>query len=122
MISARVSEIDTNITGMDAQTGEEGQARIDMTVQIKDVKHLDRVIRALRGVDQMAGQRTSREQPGPQVLRRAPDHSLSSARRSLTIAELNTMVWPPVAECRFGDRTASTRLRASSAFIPLAPT
>ena len=50
-ISARVSEIDTNITGMDAQTGEDGPARIDMTVQIRDVKHLDRVIRALRGID-----------------------------------------------------------------------
>jgi len=50
-ISARVSEIDTNISGMDAQTGDEGRARIDMTVQIHDVKHLDRVIRALRGID-----------------------------------------------------------------------
>ncbi|MGE0394773.1 MAG: ACT domain-containing protein, partial [Vicinamibacterales bacterium] len=50
-ISARVSEIDTNITGMDAQTSDEGHARIDMTVQIRDVKHLDRVIRALRGID-----------------------------------------------------------------------
>jgi GTP pyrophosphokinase len=50
-ISARVSEIDTNITGMDAQTEDESRARIDMTVQIQDVKHLDRVIRALRGID-----------------------------------------------------------------------
>ncbi|MGE3578179.1 MAG: bifunctional (p)ppGpp synthetase/guanosine-3',5'-bis(diphosphate) 3'-pyrophosphohydrolase [Vicinamibacterales bacterium] len=50
-ISARVSEIDTNITGMDAQTSDESHARIDMTVQIRDVKHLDRVIRALRGID-----------------------------------------------------------------------
>ncbi len=50
-ISARVSEIDTNISGMEAQTSDEGRARIDMTVQIRDVKHLDRVIRALRGID-----------------------------------------------------------------------
>lgn len=50
-ISARVSEIDTNITTMEAQTGEDLLARIEMTVQIRDVKHLDRVIRALRGID-----------------------------------------------------------------------
>ena len=50
-ISARVSEIDTNITTMEAQTGEDARARIEMTVQIRDVKHLDRVIRALRGID-----------------------------------------------------------------------
>ena len=50
-ISARVSEIDTNITTMEAQTGEDRLARIEMTVQIRDVKHLDRVIRALRGID-----------------------------------------------------------------------
>ena len=50
-ISARVSEIDTNITTMEAQTGEDRRARVEMTVQIRDVKHLDRVIRALRGID-----------------------------------------------------------------------
>jgi GTP diphosphokinase / guanosine-3',5'-bis(diphosphate) 3'-diphosphatase len=50
-ISARVSEIDTNITTMEAQAGEDRLARIEMTVQIRDVKHLDRVIRALRGID-----------------------------------------------------------------------
>ena len=37
-ISAKVSDINTNITNMEARTGDDQQARIDMTVEIKDVK------------------------------------------------------------------------------------
>jgi GTP diphosphokinase / guanosine-3',5'-bis(diphosphate) 3'-diphosphatase len=54
-ISARVSEINTNITNMEARTGTDHQARIDMTVEIRDVKHLDKVIRSLKGVDGVLG-------------------------------------------------------------------
>src|SRR6188768_4246618 len=44
-ISSRVSNINTNITNMEARTGDDRQARIEMTVEISDVKHLDRVIK-----------------------------------------------------------------------------
>jgi GTP pyrophosphokinase len=52
-ISAKVSDINTNITNMEARTGTGGdqQARIDMTVEIKDVKHLERVIKSIKAVD-----------------------------------------------------------------------
>jgi GTP diphosphokinase / guanosine-3',5'-bis(diphosphate) 3'-diphosphatase len=49
-ISAKVSDINTNITNMEARTGQDQQARIDMTVEIKDVKHLEKVIKSIKNV------------------------------------------------------------------------
>jgi GTP diphosphokinase / guanosine-3',5'-bis(diphosphate) 3'-diphosphatase len=56
-ISARVSDINTNITNMEARTGtgDDHQARIDMTVEINDVKHLERVIKSIKAVDGVLG-------------------------------------------------------------------
>jgi GTP pyrophosphokinase len=60
-ISAKVSDINTNITNMEARTGEDAQARIDMTVEISDVKHLERVIKSIKGVQGVIGvERTAR--------------------------------------------------------------
>jgi GTP pyrophosphokinase len=60
-ISARVSDINTNITNMEARTGDDHQARIDMTVEIRDVKHLEKVIRSIKGVQGVIGvERTAR--------------------------------------------------------------
>ena len=64
-ISAKVSDINTNITNMEARTGEDQQARIDMTVEISDVKHLERVIKSIKGVQGVLGvERTARAQAG----------------------------------------------------------
>lgn len=49
-ISAKVSDINTNITNMEARTGDDHHARIDMTVEIKDVKHLEKVIKSIKNV------------------------------------------------------------------------
>ena len=54
-ISAKVSDINTNITNMEARTGEDHQARIDMTVEISDVKHLEKVIKSIKGVQGVIG-------------------------------------------------------------------
>ena len=54
-ISARVSDINTNITNMEARSAGNLQARIDMTVEIKDVKHLEKVIKSIKGVDGVLG-------------------------------------------------------------------
>jgi len=60
-ISARVSDINTNITNMEARTGEDQHARIDMTVEIRDVKHLEKVIKSIKGVQGVLGvERTAR--------------------------------------------------------------
>jgi GTP pyrophosphokinase len=60
-ISAKVSDINTNITNMEARTGDDQQGRIDMTVQIRDVKHLDKVIKSIKGVEGVIGvERTAR--------------------------------------------------------------
>ena len=60
-ISAKVSDINTNITNMEARTGEDQQARIDMTVEIRDMKHLEKVIKSIKGVQGVLGvERTAR--------------------------------------------------------------
>ncbi len=60
-ISAKVSDINTNITNMQARTGEDQQARIDITVEIRDLKHLDKVIKSIKGVQGVIGvERTAR--------------------------------------------------------------
>ena len=49
-VSARVAGINTNIKTMEATT-EEREGRIEMTVEVNDLKHLDKVMKSLRGVD-----------------------------------------------------------------------
>jgi len=48
-LSKRISDINTNITNVEARTGDQ-RGRIDVTVEIKDLKHLDQVIKSVRGV------------------------------------------------------------------------
>jgi guanosine-3',5'-bis(diphosphate) 3'-pyrophosphohydrolase len=50
-VSAKIADINTNIKNMEAHTGEDRRARIDMTVEISDLKHLEKVIKSVRGVD-----------------------------------------------------------------------
>ncbi len=54
-ISAKVSDINTNITNMEARSGEDENARIDMTVQIRDLKHLEKVIKSIKRVQGVLG-------------------------------------------------------------------
>jgi (p)ppGpp synthase/HD superfamily hydrolase len=50
-VSAKIAGINTNIKNMEAHTDEGERARIDMTVEISDLKHLEKVISSLRGVE-----------------------------------------------------------------------
>jgi GTP pyrophosphokinase len=50
-VSAKIADINTNIKNMEAHTDEDRRARIDVTVEISDLKHLEKVIKSLRGVD-----------------------------------------------------------------------
>jgi GTP pyrophosphokinase len=50
-VSAKIADINTNIRNMEARTDSDRRARIDMTVEISDLKHLEKVIKSLRGVD-----------------------------------------------------------------------
>jgi GTP diphosphokinase / guanosine-3',5'-bis(diphosphate) 3'-diphosphatase len=51
-VSAKIADINTNIKNMEARTGENDQrARIDVTIEITDLKHLERVIKSLRSVN-----------------------------------------------------------------------
>jgi GTP pyrophosphokinase len=49
-LSSKIADINTNITGMEARTDEGHRGWINMTVEINDLKHLQRVIKSLRGV------------------------------------------------------------------------
>jgi GTP pyrophosphokinase len=50
-VSAKIADINTNIKNMEARTDPDQRARIDMTVEISDLKHLEKVMKSLRGVD-----------------------------------------------------------------------
>ncbi len=54
-VSRRIADINTNIKNMEAHTDEDQRARIDMTIEISDLKHLEKVIKSLRGVDGVLG-------------------------------------------------------------------
>ena len=49
-VSAKIADINTNIKNMEARTDVGANARIDMTVAISDLKHLEKVLKSLRGV------------------------------------------------------------------------
>jgi GTP pyrophosphokinase len=49
-VSSRIADINTNITTIEART-ENHRGTIEMTVEIDDLKHLQRVMKSLRGVD-----------------------------------------------------------------------
>jgi guanosine-3',5'-bis(diphosphate) 3'-pyrophosphohydrolase len=51
-VSAKIADINTNIKNMEARTDDADQrARIDVTVEISDLKHLEKVIKSLRSVN-----------------------------------------------------------------------
>jgi len=50
-ISAKIAGIDTNIKNVDATSNGDNRGNIRMTVEISDVKHLQKVIKSLRSVD-----------------------------------------------------------------------
>jgi guanosine-3',5'-bis(diphosphate) 3'-pyrophosphohydrolase len=50
-VSARVADIDTNIKDVEATVDGDQRGSIRMTVEISDVKHLERVMRSIRKVD-----------------------------------------------------------------------
>ena len=50
-LSASIAGINTNILNLEATTGADTHARIDVTVEIKDMKHLEKVIKSLRKVE-----------------------------------------------------------------------
>src|SRR6478609_4703181 len=54
-VSAKIADINTNIKNMEARTDEGANARIDMTVELSDLKHLEKVIKSLRGVEGVLG-------------------------------------------------------------------
>jgi guanosine-3',5'-bis(diphosphate) 3'-pyrophosphohydrolase len=54
-VSAKIAGINTNIKNMEAHTDDTAHARIDVTIEINDLKHLEKVIKSLRGVDGVLG-------------------------------------------------------------------
>jgi GTP pyrophosphokinase len=54
-VSAKVADINTNITSVEATTDHDQRGRIDMTVEISDLKHLEKVMKSLKSVQGVIG-------------------------------------------------------------------
>ena len=54
-VSAKVADINTNITSVEATTDQDARGRIDMTVEISDLKHLEKVMKSLKSVEGVIG-------------------------------------------------------------------
>jgi GTP pyrophosphokinase len=54
-VSAKIADLNTNIKNMEARTDQDRRARLDMTVEISDLKHLEKVIKSLKGVEGVLG-------------------------------------------------------------------
>jgi len=54
-VSTKVAGINTNITSVEASTDEDQRGRIDMTVEINDLKHLQKVMKSIRTVQGVLG-------------------------------------------------------------------
>jgi GTP pyrophosphokinase len=52
-VSSRIADINTNITNVEARSAsnDDRRGRIDITVEIRDLKHLERVMKSLRRVE-----------------------------------------------------------------------
>jgi GTP pyrophosphokinase len=60
-VSSRIADIDTNIKDVEATVGSDRRGSIRMTVEISDVKHLERVMKSIKDVDGvLAVERASR--------------------------------------------------------------
>src|SRR5712692_3191127 len=54
-VSTKIAAINTNIKNIEATTDEDQHARIEMTVEISDLTHLEKVIKSLRGGEGVIG-------------------------------------------------------------------
>ena len=54
-ISAKIADVNTNIKNMEARTDPDHHGRIDVTIEIADLSHLEKVIKSLRGVAGVIG-------------------------------------------------------------------
>jgi GTP diphosphokinase / guanosine-3',5'-bis(diphosphate) 3'-diphosphatase len=60
-VSSRIADINTNIRDVEATVGADQRGSIRLTVEIVDVRHLDRVLKSIKGVEGvLAVERTSR--------------------------------------------------------------
>jgi guanosine-3',5'-bis(diphosphate) 3'-pyrophosphohydrolase len=50
-VSAKIADINTNIRNLEARPSEDQRSRIDMIVEISDLKHLEKVIKSVKGVE-----------------------------------------------------------------------
>jgi GTP pyrophosphokinase len=50
-VSSRIADIDTNIRDVEATVGEDMRGSIRMTVEISDLKHLERVMKSIKNVE-----------------------------------------------------------------------
>jgi GTP pyrophosphokinase len=60
-VSSRIADFNTNIRDVEASTGDDQRGSMRVTVEISDLRHLERVMKAIRNVEGvLAVERASR--------------------------------------------------------------
>ena len=79
-VTSKIAGINTNIRNVEATSDADQRGRIDMTVEISDMKHLQKVVKALRGVEGVVGRASARVAETRVRLRRATAAAQRSRR------------------------------------------
>ncbi len=116
-ISAKIADVNTNITNVEAKTQDGHLDRIDMTLEIRDLKHLEKVLKSLRKVPGVLDVERAREVGDSARSKRGSEsactgssreaRSLTTVSRACTIASISTRT-------SFGRRATWTVARAGA--------
>ena len=104
-VSAKIADINTNIKNMEARTGDDQHARIDVTIEISDLKHLEKVIKSLRGSGRRAGSRAGGSGGGG---RARPGLSVTAMTSISTRASFGRRATCTVARAGYGSREVAS--------------
>ena len=87
-VTSKIAGINTNIRNVEATSDADQRGRIDMTVEISDLKHLQKVVKALRSVDGVVDVESARRRRGTK------SQGTKSRTRAFVIFVLCAQPWP----------------------------
>jgi len=62
-VSAKIAGVNTNILDIEARTDEQRRGSIRLTIEISDMKHLEKVMKSLRGIPAVVSVNRARAVP-----------------------------------------------------------
>ena len=102
-VTSKIAGINTNIRNVEATSDADQRGRIDMTVEISDVKHLQKVVKALRSVDGVVDVERASASEGDGRSERLTLRSTSAMTIDLDPASLGSRATWTVARAGAGD-------------------